>query len=265
MDIIRSITPNWNKMDIIHSTANDGVTYQQSTMVTTTTPDMHHPDWDTMDIIRTITKEGGTYLQCEVVATTTPDMQHLAHIGLTSDTTNADIQPSPYSIRYYTNKHTSPDNTIMAHVQVDSGANRSITKTKDLLSRYESTTQAYNIYGVGKDEVAVQCTGKGFLPWQSENGDILYIPCYYSEQAADTIISPTDVVLSHKQLYSGWAQFAHVNTGRGKILTVHLGYKPLHHERCLYVATLYGHWTMLLRQVDDLLLQSLQRKWVGLL
>ena len=224
-------------MDIIRSIANDGVTYQQYNMVTT--PDMHHPDWDTIDIIRTITKEGATYLQCEVAATTIPDMQHLAHIGLTSDTIHADIQPSPYSIRYYTHKHTSPDNTIMAHVQVDSGANRSITNTKDLLSRYESTTQAYNIYGVGKDEVAVQCTGKGFLPWQSENGDILYIPCYYSEQAADTIISPTDVVLSHKHLYSGWAQFAHVNTGRGHITfyridgTNHTSY-PLHMDNGLW-------------------------------
>jgi len=25
----------------------------------------------------------------------------------------------------------------------------------------------------------------------------------------------------------------------------------MHHERCLYQAVLYGHWTMLLRQVDD--------------
>jgi hypothetical protein len=36
-----------------------------------------------------------------------------------------------------------------------------------------------------------------------------------------------------------------------KILTGKLGYQSMHHERCLYQAVLYGHWTMLLRQVDD--------------
>jgi deoxyuridine 5'-triphosphate nucleotidohydrolase len=36
-----------------------------------------------------------------------------------------------------------------------------------------------------------------------------------------------------------------------QILTGKLGYKSMHHEKCLYQAVLYGHWTMLLRQVDD--------------
>ena len=88
---------------------------------------------------------------------------------------------------------------------------------KNYYQLYKSITQVYNIYGVEKEAVVVQCTGKGFLPWQSKNGDLLCIPCYYSEQAADSIISPTNVVLSHIQLYSEWAQFAHVNTGWGHI------------------------------------------------
>jgi len=54
------------------------------------------------------------------------------------------------------------------------------------------------------------------LPWHSDKGDILYVPCYFCENAAETIISPTDVVLSHLHLYTGWAQFAHVTTSRGK-------------------------------------------------
>jgi len=36
-----------------------------------------------------------------------------------------------------------------------------------------------------------------------------------------------------------------------RILTTKIGYKPMHHEPCLYQATIADSWTMLLRQVDD--------------
>jgi hypothetical protein len=35
------------------------------------------------------------------------------------------------------------------------------------------------------------------------------------------------------------------------ILMTKIGYKPMHHEPCLYQATIADSWTMLLRQVDD--------------
>jgi hypothetical protein len=38
----------------------------------------------------------------------------------------------------------------------------------------------------------------------------------------------------------------------GQILTTRIGYKPTHHKPCLYQQTTEdGHWTMLLRQMDD--------------
>lgn len=92
------------------------------------------PNWDTRDIICSIANDGVTYQQCQLVVATTPVMQHLAYIVLTTDNPNADIQPSPYSIRYYMHKQPSPDNTITVSVQVDGGANRSITNAKELLS-----------------------------------------------------------------------------------------------------------------------------------
>jgi ribosomal protein L16 Arg81 hydroxylase len=55
----------------------------------------------------------------------------------------------------------------------------------------------YNINGTHKDDIAIQCTGKGYLPWTLENGDMLYIPCYYSPNKAETILSPTDAVFAH--------------------------------------------------------------------
>ncbi len=46
---------------------------------------------------------------------------------------------------------------------------------------------------------------------------LCHAPCYYSPDAAETIISPTDVVMSHSHLYTSWGQFAHVPTGQGHI------------------------------------------------
>jgi hypothetical protein len=88
-------------------------------------------------------------------------MQQIAFIGLTTDNPNSDITPSPYSIRYYTQQYApmQTDTTIQIRLQVDGGANRSLTNKQEYLSRYQST-QTYNIYGVTKDEVALQCTGK---------------------------------------------------------------------------------------------------------
>jgi dUTP pyrophosphatase len=65
--------------------------------------------------------------------------------------------------------------------------------------------------------VALQCIGRGYLPWIAENGDTLYIPMFYSPEAAETIISPTDVVMSHNHLFCAWAQFSHCATGQGHV------------------------------------------------
>jgi hypothetical protein len=89
--------------------------------------------------------------------------------------------------------------------------------TATLLSRYQPT-ETYAIYGVNKDEVALTCTGHGYIPWVAENGYTFYVPCYYSPDAAETIMSPTDVVMSHPHLYAAWGQFAHIPTRHGHIM-----------------------------------------------
>ena len=144
--------------------------------------------------------------------------QHqIQHIEFTSDIINPPIPISPFSIRYYTQKHvTAIPSTIPIQIQIDGGANRSITSRQDLLHRFKSTT-AYPIYGVNKDDVALQCVGRGYLPWVAENGDTLYVPMFYSPDAAETIISPTDVVMSHHHLFCAWAQFSHCTTGQGHV------------------------------------------------
>ncbi len=71
--------------------------------------------------------------------------------------------------------------------------------------------------GVNQQEVALTCTGKGYLPWQAETGDILLVPCFYSPAAADTIISPTDVVLSYPNIHMAFSHYGNCTTGTGSV------------------------------------------------
>jgi hypothetical protein len=120
-------------------------------------------------------------------------------------------------IRYFTNQPTIHNSQYLkVQIQVDGGANHSITNIKEHLICYTDITP-YPIYGVAKDEAAVQCVGMGYTPWQSSTGETLNIPTLCSPQASETIISPTDVVLSHITTYNSWAQFAHVDTSQGNI------------------------------------------------
>ena len=51
--------------------------------------------------------------------------------------------------------------------------------------------------GVSSEGPALVCTGVGYFPWRADNGEIVLVKCFYSEQAADTIISPTDIVVNN--------------------------------------------------------------------
>jgi hypothetical protein len=147
----------------------------------------------------------------------TADQQQIQNIEFSNDIINPSIPTSPFSIRYYTQSHPIvTTSSIPIQIQIDGGANRSITSRQELLHRFKSTT-AYPIYGVNKDDVALQCVGRGYLPWVAENGDTLYVPMFYSPDAAETIISPTDVVMSHHHLFCAWAQFSHCTTSQGHV------------------------------------------------
>ena len=62
--------------------------------------------------------------------------------------------------------------------QNDGGANRSITNLKHLLTDF-ITIPLYRISGVKDKEIAVQCTGFGYIPLSSDNGERILVPCYY--------------------------------------------------------------------------------------
>ena len=76
-------------------------------------------------------------------------------------------------------------------MQNDGGANRSVTNQRHLLIHFEEISP-YPISGVKDGEAALHCTGKGYIPWTDDNGQLLLVPCYYSAEVADTIISPNE-------------------------------------------------------------------------
>ena len=100
-------------------------------------------------------------------------------------------------------------------LQNDSGANQSVTGSKHLLLRYKFI-QLYPMGGVNNSETVIVCTDIGYLPWQSEDGEITMIKTYFSSDVHGTIISPTDIVMTHKERFNGWDMTIDCDEGLGE-------------------------------------------------
>ena len=81
-------------------------------------------------------------------------------------------------------------NICTKFMQNDTGVNRSVTNNMNLLHNYKPI-DPYSIGGVKADDVAIVCTGFGFLHWQSKEGRVLHIKSLYCKDVDGTIISPT--------------------------------------------------------------------------
>ena len=99
-------------------------------------------------------------------------------------------------------------------VQNDSGANRCITNEKGTLLKFKCIP-ALPIGGREKGEPALYATGTGYLPFRSDNGDILLIPCLYCSEAECTLISPTAITKHYGDLYYGWNLHGDHDTNTG--------------------------------------------------
>ena len=97
--------------------------------------------------------------------------------------------------------------------QNDPGANRSVTNDRSLLVNFTWLDTTYDIGGVAADEVALQCTGFGYLSWVADNGECLLVRCLYSPQSDGTILSPNDICAQYKERFKGYNFFAMVNNG----------------------------------------------------
>ena len=106
---------------------------------------------------------------------------------------------------------------INTHVQNDSGANRSVTNLISLLHDYRQI-EPYPIAGVNSDAPAIYCTGFGYLKWYSKDRELILVPCYYCENASGTIISPTDIVYSHRDNFIGWQMTTNLDNKSGTFM-----------------------------------------------
>ena len=84
--------------------------------------------------------------------------------------------------------HDKPNLTTIQirKAQNDIGANASLANNKDAIILYNEI-KAYAVAGVQTDDPGITCTGKGYLPWQSQSGEHLLVPIYYCAEADGTI------------------------------------------------------------------------------
>ena len=99
---------------------------------------------------------------------------------------------------------------------MDLGANRSATCFKSLLINYQEITHK-KIGGTNKDTGDITVEGFGYIPWYTPTNQKLLIKCYYSPDLIETIVSPTDVVLTQKSQYRGFTIHADTIHKKGYI------------------------------------------------
>jgi hypothetical protein len=87
-------------------------------------------------------------------------------------------------------------------VHIDRGANRSITNDITLLTNYRNIKR-YPMNGVSDNGPIIYCTSKGLFPWKTDTGEVILVNCIYRSATAETVISPTDIVVNHISNFTG--------------------------------------------------------------
>ena len=104
--------------------------------------------------------------------------------------------------------------------QLDSGANRIVTDDLSLLTNIKMI-DPYPMGGCNKNHpAAIICTATDTLQLSSMNGTKLSVTAYYSNQVDGTIISPTTIIVQHKEHYVGWLHHANVASSEGTITLI---------------------------------------------
>ena len=115
-----------------------------------------------------------------------------------------------------------PDSTTVRiiPIQDDIGANQNVTHIRSIIHGYVDI-EPYPIGGVKVDDIAIVCTGKGYLPWLSKEGVCTMVPILFSKEVDGTIVSPTTIVLHYKEKYTGFVIETNTDDGTGVLRLVH--------------------------------------------
>ena len=119
----------------------------------------------------------------------------------------------------------NPKNNTTIHIcterlQNDTGANRVVSSNKGIMESYEDI-EPFPIGGVKADDIAIVCTGRGFLPWISMEGICTMVETLYCVEVDGIIVSPTTVVQQHSDLYQGFTIEADTDNGTGILRLMH--------------------------------------------
>ena len=120
------------------------------------------------------------------------------------------------TIRQYPHNKNNINTVTIRRAQNDIGANASVTNNKDAILLY-TDIKPYAVSGVQKDDPAIICTGKGYIPWQCRTGEQLLVPIYFCNEADGTIISPNSLQEFYSKTYNGFHLFCDCDNKQGHL------------------------------------------------
>ena len=98
----------------------------------------------------------------------------------------------------------------------DSGANRSVTNNRNLLHSIKPIQQV-KIQGANKGSGFLNCTEKGIFNLQCNDGSVIPVPVYLTDDVEGTILSPTDICIYHYDKFTVWQQHSETNSSKGTL------------------------------------------------
>lgn len=102
---------------------------------------------------------------------------------------------------------------MLMRVQMDSGANRSITPYKDILHNI-TKVKPFGIDGING---SVEVDTVGYLKLHCTDDSHIWVRTYYSPDVEETIISHTDITLSKDNSYVVWDHHSNTLTKEGQL------------------------------------------------
>ena len=100
---------------------------------------------------------------------------------------------------------------IDIRIQIDGGANRSITQHKHILHDVRKISPVV-VDGIGGE---IMATAVVYLKLTCDDDRFLKVKTFYCPDSPETIVSPTDVALSQNNLFTTWTQYSDVLQGEG--------------------------------------------------
>ena len=135
------------------------------------------------------------------------------------DITNTSMLPTQILEKAYNEEKkilSTPENHIkngkIIRIQADGGANRSVTNHYNIMNSIWEIKPHY----IGGICSGIQCTHKGIYKLLSDDDTILNVEMFYSKEATETVISPTDIVMTNN-MFNSWSQTANCSTKTGNL------------------------------------------------